>query len=425
LRYSLKNLQKAGIKSRVKQIVPSARTANFHYAIRNIVGAAEARERRGGRVVYLNIGDPQVYGFRPPAHVTEAVARALRERFTGYAHSSGLVEAREAVAAYATAAGAPTRPDEVLITAGASEAADLLLTALVEPGDEVLLPAPGYPLYPAILNKLGAVPAYYKLDPARGWQPSVEEVEALVNPRTRALVLINPNNPAGSVTPDATTRLLLELAARRDLLVVADEVYRELCFGPQPAPASALAAETGVPLVTLESLSKTHMAPGWRIGWMRFTNAALMTELIRAVHRLASGRLCSPTPAQYAVRPALEGDREYLEGFMRALKARRDFVVGAVRGLEGLSCVEPEAAFYVMIRAEDAGGRTDEQFVLDLLEETGVLVVHGSGFGADPRPCHFRLVYLAGEETLAEVFHELGRFLENREGEKRVLGAGC
>jgi alanine-synthesizing transaminase len=393
-------------------IVPAVRTRQFHYAIRNIVGAAEARERRGGRVIYLNIGDPQAYGFRPPPHVVEPVARALREGFTGYAHSAGLAEAREAVAAYATALGTPTGPDAVLMTAGASEAADLLLTALVDEGDEVLLPAPGYPIYPAILNKLGAVARYYRLDHARGWRPSPDEMESLINPRTRALVVINPNNPAGSVTPDETTSQLLEFAARHGLLVIADEVYRELCFGPQPTAASALAAGTGAAVVTLESLSKTHMVPGWRVGWMRFDGSGATAELSRAVHRLASGRLCSPTPAQYAVRPALEGERDYLSEFMRALRSRRDFVVGAAGRIGGLSCVEPEAAFYAMIRVDDPLQRDDERFVLDLLEATGVLVVHGSGFGADPRPCHFRLVYLPDEQVLATVFDALERFLE-------------
>ncbi|MGH9901724.1 MAG: pyridoxal phosphate-dependent aminotransferase [Pyrinomonadaceae bacterium] len=400
-------------------ILPSSRTAQFHYAIRNIVGAAEAQERAGRRVIYLNIGDPQAYGFRPPAHVVEAVTRALRDKFTGYAHSSGLREAREAVAACATRAGAPTGPDEVLMTSGASEAADLVLSALVEEGDEVLLPAPGYPLYPAILNKLGAVARYYHLDGARGWQLSPEEVGALITNRTRALVLINPNNPTGSIIPDETTKQLLELAARHDLLVIADEVYRELCFGEQPTPMSLLAAEAGVPLVTLESLSKTHLVPGWRVGWMRFTHEEKMRELVGAINRLASGRLCSPTPAQYAVRPALEGDRGFLLEFMRAIRRRRDLVVEAVRAVEGLSCEVPEAAFYAMIRANDPAGRTDERFVLDLLEETGVLVVHGSGFGTDPRPCYFRLVYLADEAVLATVFDKIGSFLESFSAARR------
>ena len=275
-------------------IAPSNRSANFHYAIRNLVSAAEAQERAGRSVIYLNIGDPQAYGFRPPAYVVEAVARALRDSFTGYAHSAGLREARSAVASYATALGAPTEVEQVLITSGASEAADLVLTALVNDDDEVLLPAPAYPIYPAILNKLGAVARYYRLDEARGWQPASEEIGKLITPRTRALVLINPNNPTGSITPDETTRQLLEVAAQSRLLVIADEVYRELCFAKPPTTASALAEELEVPLITLESLSKTHLVPGWRVGWMRYTHEEQMSNLTRSIGRLASGRLCSP-----------------------------------------------------------------------------------------------------------------------------------
>src|SRR5882724_3669237 len=222
-------------------ISPSNRTVNFHYAIRNLVSAAEALERKGRRITYLNIGDPQAYGFRPPEHVVAAVASALRDNFTGYAHSAGLPEARTAVARYATSLGAPTEPAQVLLTSGASEAADLVLTALVNEGDQVLLPAPGYPIYPAILNKLGAIACYYHLESDGGWQPSITEIESLITERTRALLLINPNNPTGSIVPDETTRQLLELAARHKLLVIADEVYRELCFAKPPAPASVLA----------------------------------------------------------------------------------------------------------------------------------------------------------------------------------------
>jgi len=392
-------------------ISPSIRTANFHYAIRNLVSAAEAQERVGRSVVYLNIGDPQAYGFRPPHHVVEAVARALRNSFTGYAHSAGLRVARSAVAAYATALGAPVTPEQVLITSGASEAADLVLTALVNEGDEVLLPAPGYPIYPAILNKLGAIARNYTLNSAGQWQPVIEEIKSLITNRTRALVLINPNNPTGSIIPDETTTQLLEIAARHKLLVIADEVYRELCFEKQPASASVLAQEMDVPVITLESLSKTHLVPGWRVGWMRYTHEKQMRDLTDAIGRLASGRLCSPTPAQYAVEPALEGSREFQRDFLRELKSRRDFCVNRIRNNEGLSCEIPAAAFYLMIKAEKLGGRTDEQFVLDLLEETGVLVVHGSGFGTDPEQGYFRMVYLADEATLEVVFSRIDRFL--------------
>lgn len=398
-------------------ITPSKRTTNFSYAIRNIVQAAERLEASGRKVTYLNIGDPQAFGFRPPDIVVEAVQRALANSFTGYAHSSGLPEAREAIADYATQLGAPTRADEVILTSGASEAADLVLTALVNPADEVLLPAPGYPLYPAILNKLEATPVYYHLDESCGWQPSPDEVHSLISKRTKALVLINPNNPAGSITPDSVTSKLLELAREHNLLVIADEVYRELCFSEAPTASSVLAKTSEVPLITLESLSKTHTVPGWRVGWTRFTNAEKMKDLTQAIMRLASGRLCSPTPTQYAVRPALTGDRDFIEGFIADIKRRRDRALAHINSTEGLSCSTPEAAFYMMIKVADLNGATDEQFVLDLLEATGVLVVHGSGFGCDPAAGYFRLVYLADERTLDASFKEIGRFMARSRAE--------
>jgi aspartate/methionine/tyrosine aminotransferase len=393
-------------------IQSARRIENYHYAIRHLAGAAEALTKAGREVIYLNIGDPQVYGFRPPAHIVEPVIDALRNSFTGYSQSAGLLEAREAVADYATRLGAVTGPDEVLITSGASEAADLLLTALLNENDEVLLPAPGYPIYPAIITKLGATARYYHLDPANAWQPSVDEIASLVGDRTRALVLINPNNPTGSITSDEVTAQLLELALRHDLIVIADEVYRELCFEKPPAPSSVLAKPIGVPLVTLESLSKTFLVPGWRTGWLRFTHAERMRDVVQAVYRLAGGRLCAPTPAQYAVRPALEGDRAFQLNFISELRKRRDFAVRRVQQIERLSCDVPLAAFYLMIKVDNLGAETDERFVLDLLEATGVLVVHGSGFGADPQQGYFRLVYLADEATLEIVFNRLGEFLD-------------
>ena len=392
-------------------ITPSERSAKFHYAIRNVVRAAERLERAGRRVIYLNIGDPQAFGFRPPEHVIDAVARALRDQFTGYAHSSGLLAARESIAAYATNLGASTTANDVIITAGASEAADLVLTALVNPNDEVLLPAPGYPIYPAILNKLGANARYYHLDEQRDWQPSADEVRALITKNTRAIVLINPNNPTGSVTPDVTTRELLRLALEQNLLVISDEVYRDLCFGRPPTSTSVLAKEIAAPVVTLESLSKTHMLSGWRVGWMRFTHAGKIKELIDAITRLASGRLCSPTPAQYAIQPALEEHKEYVRDFVSEIRNRRDFAVDRVLAIQGLRCSTPEAAFYLMIKVDDLGGRSDEQFALDLLESSAVLVVHGSGFGCDPRAGYFRLVYLANEEALDTALRGVQTFM--------------
>lgn len=385
-------------------IHPSERGANFHYAIRNVVQAAEVLERQGRKIIHLNIGDPQAFGFRPPPDVIEAVERATRDQFTGYSHSAGLREAREAIARYATALGAETSPEDILTSAGASEAADLVLTALVNPGDEVLLPGPGYPIYSAILSKLGATARYYYLNHQSNWQPSLDEVSSLINERTRALILINPSNPTGAITSDATTRSLLELAARHNLLVISDEVYRDLCFEQPPTSASVLAIDSGAAVVVLESLSKTHMLSGWRVGWMRFSRAARPRELIDAVMRLAGGRLCSSTLAQYAIQPALEGSRQSIINFLEEIKRRRDLAAKRVAAIDGLSCSLPEAAFYLMIHVADMGGRTDEEFVLDLIETANVLVVHGSGFGCDPRAGYFRMVYLPDEQTLAKAF---------------------
>jgi len=401
-------------------IHPSERAINFNYAIRNVVRAAEALERKGRRVIYLNIGDPQSFGFRPPDFVIEAVNRAVRDKFSGYSHSSGILEAREAVARYASRLGSPTETKDVVITSGASEAADLTLTALVNPGEEVLLPAPGYPIYPAIVGKLGAQIRYYHLQPQDGWRPSVDEIRSLINPNTRAIVLINPSNPTGSITPDNTTRQLLELAAERDLLVLSDEVYRDLCFSTPPTAASVLAKESGAAVVTLESLSKTHMLSGWRIGWLRFTHPEKMGGLSDAVMRLAGGRLCSPTPAQYAVAPALEDSKEYIANFIEEIRRRRDLATARVNAIDGLSCVVPEAAFYLMVKTDYLAGRTDEQFALDLLEASGVLVVHGSGFGCDPADGYFRLVYLAGEQLLAEAFDGIERAMQVKAAESGI-----
>jgi len=401
-------------------ITPSTRTAHFHYAIRNIVTSAEALERSGRQVIYLNIGDPQIFGFRPPDSIVEVVQRALKESFTGYAHSTGLPEAKLAIAAYASQLGAPTTPSDTIVTSGASEAADLVLTALLNEGEEALLPAPGYPIYPAIMAKLGAVARYYTLDQQNNWQPSVDEIASLINKRTRAIVLINPNNPTGSITPDEITKHILSLAAENDLVIISDEVYRDLCFAQAPTSASVLASAmtdgVGTAVITLESLSKTHLIPGWRVGWMRFTNAEKMRELITAITRLASGRLCSPTPPQYAIKPALEGDRSFMNDFVRELKARRDFAVSQIRDIRGLSCTTPEAAFYLMVKVDELGDSTDEQFVIEILEATGVLVVHGSGFGCDPRAGFFRLVYLANQELLSSALTKIRDFMDSRRG---------
>lgn len=392
-------------------IQASDRLSNYNYVIRDIAGAAEALEREGQKIIHLNLGDPQAFGFRPPESVTEEVQRALQDGFTGYANSAGLRDARACIAEYATNLGSPTTIDDVIIKAGASEAADLILTAFLNPGDAVLVPSPGYPLYSALLHKLGAEPRPYALDATNRWQPDVEEIASLIDPEVKAIVLINPNNPTGAVTDDTTTREILEIADALNILVISDEVYRELCFAPRPMPSSVIADKIGTPLVTFESLSKTHMLSGWRIGWMRFSNSERMPELRAAVTRLASGRLCSPTPPQYAVRPALESCGRYRHEFCVELLTRRDFAVKRINEIEGLSCGAPDSAFYLMVKVEVGRLISDEQFVHEMLKSTGVLVVPGSAFGCDKKAGYFRMVFLADRQVLADAIERISHFL--------------
>jgi aspartate/methionine/tyrosine aminotransferase len=396
-------------------VYPAKRVHGFRYAIRDIVAAAERMEQDGRKILHLNIGDPQAFGFRPPEILTDAVSKALNCKFTGYTHSCGIFEAREAVANYATNLGAATEPKDVLITSGASEAAELALAAIVDPGDEVLVPAPGYPIYSAILTKLGAVPQYYTLDPANNWQPNPDKMRRQVTRKTRAIVLINPNNPTGSITSDNLTRKILQLAKEKWLTIISDEVYRDLCFVPPPTSASVLATEIDVPVITLESLSKTHMLSGWRAGWMRFTNVHRMPDVASAITRLASGRLCSPTPAQYAVKPALEMDLGFQREFVAHLQRNRDFAVRAINAIDGLSCTSPDAAFYLTVKVEDTRGDYDDIYVRKLLEQTGVLVVPGSGFGCGPRDGYFRLVFLADRQILDKAIAAIAEFAKGND----------
>src|SRR4051812_6072493 len=244
----------------------ASRIGGFVYAIRNIVTEARKVEAAGTRVRYLNIGDPITFGFKTPPHLIEAVDRAIRDGQNGYAPSAGIASAREAVAAECERRGMPLSPDRVIITSGTSEGIELALTALAESGDEVLVPVPTYPLYTAVLAKIGARPVFYRTDPTREWLPDIDHIRSLITERTRALVAIDPNNPTGAVYPPEVRRALVEIADSHNLPLLADEVYADVAFdGPLPAIGQH---NPDAPVITFSSLSKAYLAPGWRAGWM-------------------------------------------------------------------------------------------------------------------------------------------------------------
>ena len=390
-------------------VIPVARRiGGFVYAIRNIVAEARKVEAAGMKVRYLNIGDPVAFGFRPPPHLVDAVARAMRDNQNAYTPSPGILPAREAVAHDFTARGVPMAADRVVLTAGTSEGIELALGALVDPGDEVLVPVPTYPLYTAVLAKLDARAVFYRTDPARGWAADLDHIRSLISPRTRALVMIDPNNPTGAVYSRDVRRALVELADQRNVVLLADEVYGDLAYAGAVPPVAAF--DPDAPIISFSSLSKGYLAPGWRAGWMAVGRSARLDPALAAILKLADGRLCSNGPMQHAVEAALTGDRSHLVPLRAALEARAKVTSDALNAIEGVTCVPPTAAFYAMPRVALPPGRTDEDYVLALLRATGVLCVYGSGFGLPREDGFMRVVFLASPDELASIYADIASF---------------
>ncbi|HEX7140347.1 MAG TPA: aminotransferase class I/II-fold pyridoxal phosphate-dependent enzyme [Vicinamibacterales bacterium] len=395
--------------ARTHASIPTAdRVHRFTYAIRNIVGEAQKVEATGKRVRYLNIGDPVAFGFNTPPHLLAAVEKAMHDGHNTYGPSAGIPAAREAVAAEYTRNGFPVSSDRVFITAGTSEGIELTLGAAINAGDEVLVPMPTYPLYTAVLAKLEAKTKFYRLDPSRGWMPDLDHLESLVTKSTRALVIIDPNNPTGAVYPREVRRALLDFADRHGLLILADEVYGDLGFEGRVEPLGILDPDAAI--ISYSSLSKAYLAPGWRTGWMAVGRSPRLDDLAVAVRKLADGRLCSTVPMEHAIPAALEGDKSHQVEFRRALKARADLTISRLCAMPGVSCVAPTAAFYAMPRVTLPKGKTDEDYVKALLHETGVLSVYGSGFGLPADQGFLRIVFLAPLDELAEIYDLMASF---------------
>ena len=374
------------------------RLKGFDYAIRNIVTEAQKVEDRGRPVHYLNIGDPVLFGFETPPHLVEAVERAMRDGQNGYTPAAGIMGAREAVANEYSTCGLEMTADRVVLTSGTSEGIELALSVIVDRNDEVLIPVPTYPFYTATLTKLGAKAVYYPTDPARGWQPDIDRLRSLVSPRTRALVVINPNNPTGAVYAEETRSALVDIADKGNFVLLSDEVYTDLAYaGPIP-PIGTINPDA--PVISFSSASKAYMAPGWRTGWMAVGQTERLDAVLATIKELADGRLCTNGPMQHAVAAALSGDRTHQNDFRSQLKIRAELTSLRLNSIPGISCVPPAAAFYALPKVDLPDGRTDEEFVLGLLHQTGILCVYGSGFGTDPADGFFRIVFLASPDKL-------------------------
>jgi len=394
-------------------IKPAERTLGVKYAIRDILKYADEAKAAGKELLYLNIGDPMVFDYRTPRHMIEACYKAMLDNHTGYAVSSGVPEAREAVAREAKRKGIDKWLD-LFITSGVSECIELCLTALVNSGEDVLTPSPGYPLYSAVLSKLQANNVPYFLDEDSNWEPDVDDIRAKITPRTRALVLINPNNPTGSRYSREVLEEIVELSLKHNFVIFADEIYDKLVLeGEDSISIASLSDEA--PIITMNGLSKTYLVPGFRIAWAIVTGKqSEMTEYVEAINKFLRARLCAVTPLQYAIPAALEGPHDHLDEMKEKLRRRRDITYERMNAIPNVSCVKPTAAFYAFPRLHI--DESDKDFVTELIRQTGVVVVHGEGFGQRPGTHHFRIVFLPQEEVLEEAFRRFEEFMEKRIG---------
>ena len=391
-----------------KKIIPAIRTENIKYAVRDIVVLANQVAKTGKQMLYLNIGDPNLYDFQPPEHLVKSTYEAMIKNFNGYAPSSGIQEARDAIEREAERKGIKNVHD-IFVTTGASEAIDICLTALVNDGENVLTPTPGYPLYTAIASKLSMMENPYYLDEENGWLPDIEDIKNKINNKTKAIVLINPNNPTGSFYTTENLQKIIELALENDIVIFADEIYDKLLFDGKKH-ISIASMNKDVSCITFGGLSKNYMVPGFRIGWGIVSGRKeILEDYMEAINKILRARLSANHPEQYGIKISLEGDQSHLVIANDKLTKRRNMTVEMLNSIDGISCVKPEGAFYAF--PEIHGIKSDARFVAELIKETGVVVVPGSGFGQVPGTNHFRVVFLPNEQILEKAYKAIGDFL--------------
>ena len=396
-----------------EQIPVAPRASNIEYAIRDVVVPATQLEQEGHTILKLNIGDPIAYpGLPTPQHMVDAYAEALQRGHNGYSPSYGLPVLREAIAKDERKKGWNAQAEDVYVCHGVTEALQILFASVLCDGDKVLAPGPHYPPYMAYPQMYGATTVEYMLKPDDGWRLDLEDIKAKMDDSVRLLVLINPNNPCGSVANAEEIDAVLSIAkAYPNCIVVADEIYDGLDFTGQHV--SVAKCSTEVPVVCLNGVSKVYYAPGWRIGYMAIHDPTQRMHLVRdGIERMLRSRLCASTPAQLGYLAGLESDRSWMDAYSQKVVAQRDVCVDRINGIDGLEVQSSGGAFYMFVKLTDPKwAEDDKQFVLDLLHEEHVLVVHGSGFSPELGRGHFRIVYLPEISVLNEAFDRIERFL--------------
>jgi alanine-synthesizing transaminase len=393
----------------MKKFKPAERTNSIEYAIRDIVVVANKVKETGKKILPLNIGDPCQFDFQTPPELIEVVTKAMKDNYNGYSPSSGIEEAIEAIKKEAIELKGIKNIKDIFISTGASEAIEICMTALVNRGENILVPSPGYPLYSAIVPKLESTFNTYYLNENDNWHPDIDDIVSKINDKTRGIVIINPNNPTGSVYSKKILLELIEVAKKYSLMIFADEIYDKLIFnGQQNVSIASLTDE--VPVITFNGLSKSFLAPGWRIGWSIISgNKGEIDDYIEAAQKMVRARLCANHPLQYAIKPALGGICKHMPETIKKLSERGKITAKRLNSIKNISCVRPEGAFYALAKLDIP--IDDKTWVIKLVKETGVLCVHGSGFGQREGTKHFRVVFLAQNDVLNQAYDKIEEFM--------------
>ncbi len=400
----------------MKTIQKSAKLANVCYDIRGpIMDRARQMEDDGQKIIKLNIGNLAVFGFDAPEEIQQDMIRNLPNS-SGYSDSKGIFAARKAVMHETQKQGIKgVTLDDIYLGNGASELIVMATNGLLDDGDELLLPAPDYPLWTAAASLSGGTPVHYRCDESKGWMPDVADIRAKITPRTKGIVVINPNNPTGALYSDALLLEIVAIAREHGLVLFADEVYDKVLYdGVRHTAIGSLSQD--VLTLTFNSLSKSYRSCGYRAGWLALSgDKRYAKDYIEGLNMLSNMRLCANVPGQYAIQTALGGyqsiDDLVCEG--GRLRRQRDLAYELITAIPGVSCVKPRAALYMFPRLDPKMYpiADDQQFFLDVLQETRVMLVQGTGFNWEA-PDHFRIVFLPHEDDLREAIGRLARFLE-------------
>jgi len=387
----------------------SKKVVGVEYAIRDIVVVAKKFEQQGKKIEYLNIGDPVKYGFQPPDNVKEALINAVRNGENYYSESEGLPELRTAIAEKEHTKGLSVSSDDILVTNGISEGLDMVISSIVDQGDEVLLPGPYYPPYASYVRLRGGIPVEFAVD-LNNSTPDIDDIRSKITSKTVAICLISPNNPTGVVFNEKSLKELVDLANEHNLYILCDEIYDQIVYDEKFVGMGRIAGDS--PVIILNGFSKVHLMSGWRIGYLAFNQSPKLNEIREHLPKLARVRIASNLPVQQAALESLRGPQEYIAEFVSELKKRRDLVVKRLNSIPGLSCSNPKGAFYAFPKIENNKYSSDKEFVLKLLETKGVLTVHGSGFGTKYGSGYFRIVFLPSLHILDSALNKIEEFMD-------------